>query len=231
MKFLFSIYNFVLCFTLFSSQLFSSETFIAMDFTTLQHEYVGQYIYEGDSNGDFKGDYAVVLSDGSRWKIHPKHNNELANWNIGDKVHVGVRTTSYWIKREHKFTLVNHDKNSELFVMLLETPWTVTESREPVPTTKTTGFWPFPDVYGDYEKGLVLSDKSKWMIKSCACPSRNNVFKQDTTAYVGYNVSQKETLDKNYTWGKVFIINGTGKDAIYEWVAQTGVHDGYIFFD
>lgn len=76
-------------------------------------------LFSGDRHGDFKGDPVIILSDGSRWKVHPKDEKIISRWNVDDEVKVSLRTDTYWFKREHKFQLINRTRNEKAKVMLV----------------------------------------------------------------------------------------------------------------
>src|ERR1700722_14637798 len=59
----------------------------------LSSSLISVYTFEGDSHGDFQGDLAVLLSDGSAWKVHPDDRDKISNWNIGDSMHISLRTS------------------------------------------------------------------------------------------------------------------------------------------
>lgn len=80
------------------------------------------YKFEGDKHGDFKGDFVTVLSDGSRWKIHPQDSYKYRKWSTGSPVHIAKRTSYYYFKREHKFELVNLTNNETVRAMLVQYP-------------------------------------------------------------------------------------------------------------
>lgn len=217
-------YFYLTClFMLCSVQLFSDRTYYPdFDYTPFTHEYVGHYTYEGDADGDFKGDLVVMLEDGSKWKIHPSHREQLADWAVGDKVHIDIRTSYYLLKREHKFLLFNHRKNSGLFVMLVETPYTISEAHKCVPTKRTeNGIFPY--VYSNYKQNLIFNDSSKWQI-NC---KNSTPFTKDTPVYIGYNESPEVALDPKKKWGSFFIITGVGKGAKWAWA----VRGNYFYYD
>lgn len=218
MRYFYLIYLLIVC---CSQNVYGTTYYSASDCTPFIHEYVGQYIYEGDSNGDFKGDFAVTLDDGSSWKIHPDHKELFIDWNIGDKVHIELRESSYYFKREHKFILFNHQKNQGLYVMLIDTPFIVDVAEEPMPTARFVN-WPY--TYTDYKQNLILSDGSRWEIDSYIY----NRFSNNTSVYVGYNPSNKDFLDPKYTWNSFFIIRGKGKEAKWEW-ASPGNYKYYFY--
>ncbi len=221
MRHFYLIYFLIIC---CSQHVFSGQIHSSLDFTPFIHEYRGHYTYEGDLNGDFKGDYAVILDDGSSWKVHSNDCEQLTSWNIGDKVHVEFELRDSWVFfKAHKFILFNHQKNQGLYVMLIDTPLVVDFSGVPNPTVRTKN-WPLPHIYGDYKQNLILSDHSTWEVDSYAKDTR---FSKNTPAYVGYNVSHEDYLDPKRTWGSFFIILGKGKGAKWEW-AQTGNYTHYF---
>lgn len=87
---------------------------------------VGADRFEGDRHNDFAGDSVAILSDGSRWKVHPKDTEKFSEWGWNEIVHARLRTSFYWFKREHKFELYNHSRREAVRVMLVEYPYTAT---------------------------------------------------------------------------------------------------------
>lgn len=205
-------YYLIYLIALFCSNCLLGEIYTSCDFTPYIHEYASSQIYEGDANENFKGDFTAILDDGSIWKIHPNHSEHLGRWEIGDKIHVELRTTLDSFEQEHKFILFNHQKDEGLYAMLIETPFVIDISGTPVSTTyPQSGFL---REYRDYKKTLVLSDGSKCKINSYANDIR---YSQKPPAYIGYNEVQKDFLDSKKKWGQFFIITGQGKDAQFEW--------------
>ncbi len=84
------------------------------------HSLDNTYVYPGDRHGQFEGDLVAYLSDGSYWKIHPKHRDIYMQWSGGDFVRIKVRTDFYWFKREHKFSLYNLNNGQSVNVMLVQ---------------------------------------------------------------------------------------------------------------
>lgn len=139
------------------------------------------YIFSGDDHGDFSGDLAVVLSDGSAWKIHPDSVKKFRRWGRGEIVHVDVRSSFYWFKREHKFKLYNHQRKESVKAMLvahIDPPLAIVDTY-----TYPTDIMLVPHYERDFngndyiayyqevpinfEKLLYLNDGSIWKIASC----------------------------------------------------------------
>lgn len=158
--------------------------------------------FRGDIHGEFVGDDVTILSDGSAWKVHPDSIATYRSWNLGDIVHIAVRTDWYWFKREHKFLLYNHNRAESIKVMLAQHKMiplkivstdTYYKSQRAVfiPQTVYT-----TDVHGNnvsethtqfshYEpsnprKVIALSDGSVWVIKD-----NLNEFQLGMNVYVG----------------------------------------------
>ncbi len=171
--------------------------FVSLSFSVLHasdlnflHRYVESCEFEGDEDLDFVGDLVVILEDTSRWKIHPNYVDQFALWQLGDTIHVGRRTDWYWFKREHKFLLVNHDRNESIPVMLVwvgDAPLNITSvSKSDAAPSLTT---------------LTLSDKSEWEMEN----TTSELFSEEAHIYLGYNCD----ADKNH----FFFIGGIEKNA------------------
>ena len=79
-------------------------------------------VFEGDRHNEFAGNFIAVLNDASRWKVHPMDEEKFRQWTIDDVVHIRLRTSKYWFKREHKFELYNHMKKESVRAMLINYP-------------------------------------------------------------------------------------------------------------
>jgi hypothetical protein len=82
----------------------------------------GMAIFDGDKYGDFKNDAVAILSDSSAWKVHPLDQGLFCHWNIEDAIHIRLRRSFYWFKREHKFELFNANRQEVVRVMLVQYP-------------------------------------------------------------------------------------------------------------
>lgn len=179
----------------------------------------GFYFFEGDNKGDFKGDLVAVLADGSAWKGHPSDTEVLSQWKIGDCIHVQVRTSFYWFKREHKFLLYNHDKNESVKVMLVnygDVFLEISDTSGVYPTnTEIVSFW-YYDMEGnqisdwhiepcDYRKLLLFNDGSK-----CLIGDNFQHFKPGMNVYFGFNENRNKS--------KLFLISGIGREAKWTWI-------------
>lgn len=183
---------------------------------TVMQKIIGIEVFDGDSKGEFKGDLVAVIQDGSAWKIHPTRQEKFQKWSLDDDIHVGVRTSHYWFKREHKFQLVNHTRNEVIKVMLVKYPDTalyVTRAETYVSHT-TTHTSVFVDSQGrshtsyynknHYAKRMILSDGSYWTIAD-----NLEQFLIGNTVYIGTH-NYKDS-------SKYFIINGINRNATYSW--------------
>ena len=162
----------------------------ASDIHTFLHRYVEACEFEGDEDLDFVGDPVAILEDASRWKIHPNFVEHFASWQLGDTIHIGRRTDWYWFKREHKFLLINHDRNESIPVMLVwvgDAPLNITTmNKSDAASTFIT---------------LTLSDDSVWEMEN----TTSALFSEQARIYIGYN----SDADKN----QFFFIGGIEKYA------------------
>jgi hypothetical protein len=198
------------------SPLVTSIQYPILNLDPFIHKLSGYATYEGDKQGDFKGDIVALLDDGSSWKVHPKHEAQFLSWTPGQNIHVGRRESHYFYKREHKFTLVNHDLGEEVFVMLVRTPHVVIHSGQSVPTVKavTANANGKETVrYLNYKKNITLSNGDLWEIESEAMDPE---FAFGAEAYVGYNRSHDAEDRVLY-----FIIGGKEREAIFR-TTRTG---------
>lgn len=193
---------------------------------------VGSYNFDGDRHGDFVGDYVAILQDGSEWKIHPDDQEKFAKWLMNDLVHTEVRTSFYWFKREHKFSLKNHNNGDSVRAMLIRHaayPLMIQSISEPFPTKtdveaiRQSVFWEdengnihedsiiigYQDVPSCYKREIILSDGSIWWIKPncdlCA-------FSMGQFVLVGYN-------DKS-SGQRPFLLTGTEREAKWDWATR-----------
>ena len=178
--------------------------------------------FRGDKLGEFKGDPVAVLGDGSAWKVHPTEKEKFSKWSIRDTVHIGVRTTFYFFKREHKFEMFNHTRNESVKVMLVQNPQyplkivmaeTFAKNTYQAVTTKDINGEPV-QTYKPvtmYEKKLVMQDGSLWLIKS---NEKNNgeAFGMGCTVYLGIN-------RENDSY-KTLLITGLEREAIWTWAKK-----------
>jgi hypothetical protein len=222
----------VLFFVLINVQAFALSNFIDV-YPPIQQTIVDSGLFMGDRHRDFIGDAVAFLSDGSEWKIHPKQRDIFATWNAGDPVHIAVRTSFYWFKREHKFSLCNGVTQESIPVMIVRhkatplkivatdlyhkstksiysyyTTHTVDENgnRKPVTLSRYEGEKPT-----DFRKVLVLSDGSCWVIKD-----NLNTFLLGMEVYVGAQGTPGEYYD-------FILISGTEREAIWTWARPQNV--------
>lgn len=178
------------------------------------------YVFEGDKDGAFIGDMVAVLNDNSHWKIHPDHTEIYGKWQPGEAVHVDLRTSKYYFKREHKFALVNHNRNETVFVMLIASPLEIDTAGNPVYTSSMTINGVFHGL--DYRINLIFNNGEQWEVDvdmsdlkwksgwiSWTREYQDKYFQAHTPVYVGYHEEEEKTY--------FFIINGTGKDARSRW--------------
>lgn len=189
-------------------------------FSPYIHQYMNCYSYEGDSQGNFKNDLVVQLDDSSSWKIHPDHCHLLANWLVGDQVHVEVRTTWYLYHRNHKFSLYNHRTNESLFVMLIDTPFVIKYAGDPQPTKRVdNGFF---YQYSNYKQNITLSNGTEWEVTSYERPYFNigcHLFHKESPAYIGYNWDQTNDYP-----GSFFVIEDKGVNSNWAWAREGNYH-------
>lgn len=191
--------------------------------TTLT-EIVAFHPFEGDRHGDFAGDLVVDLADGSSWKVHPTEQECLAAWQPGDAVHISLRTSWYWFRRQHKFFLNNLDRNECVKVMLVgygDSPLTVIASSD-VYQRDTGELIP---VYGTDSNGnqiiltwapkmesvmdITLSDGTSWVVFDHFVP-----FRKGATVYKGFNRSKSGV--------KYFLITCDQREAIWSYIEAAG---------
>lgn len=187
------------------------------NYIPIRQSLIGVGIFDGDQHGDFKNDIVAYLGDGSAWKVHPTESEIFSQWNINDVVHVGVRTSYYYFKREHKFELVNHSRNETVKAMLVqhsvEPPLTLVfaeiylENSTVIPYTSydhqgrpQTNY----TISNSYAKKITLSDGSIWVLRN----GYNEFFIGDRI-YVGVNASKSGF--------NFFLIKGSEREAIWTW--------------
>ncbi|MDR3624104.1 MAG: hypothetical protein P4L16_03065 [Chlamydiales bacterium] len=170
-------------------------------------------LFSGDKHGDFKNDIVVYLTDGSGWKTHPNDKDLLSTWKPGESIHISLRTSYYYFKREHKFLLYNHDRKESVKAMLID------YGPHPLSISSTSGVYftdtdtipiTFLDENGEiftiyelepiYKKDISLNDGS-----TCVIYKHFNAFIPDAQVYIGFN----ETPDE------FFIITGQEREAVW----------------
>lgn len=173
------------------------------------------YFCSGDDYGDFVNDYVAVLSDGSAWKVHPGDTEMYGQWANGDIVHVQVRTSFFWFKREHKFELQNFTRNQSVRVMLMQYPtyplsiltvqyvemggsFVDRNTTNAFGETFTERVW-IPKLAAD----LYLSDGTVWRLQG------ENIHFQAGN-YVYFSIHRE--IDK--TWN--FLISGKQREAVWQ---------------
>lgn len=175
--------------------------------------------FDGDTYGDFAGDYVITLSDGSAWKVHPKDREKFELWRLDDTIQVNARNTFYWFKREHKFELHNLTCDDKARVMLLgypEEPLVIVDSEVFVMRWMTVGntyqiaqgiYYTHYDNVPVYGKRLFLNDGSVWEISK----GFSNFMVGDSV-YIGSN----DPKDPEYS----FLISGRERAAVWIWTRK-----------
>ncbi len=152
----------------------------ALDFNPPVYTIEDTFFFEGDSHGEFKGDYVAILSDGSCWKVHPGDRYKFSLWNSHDVIRVRKRNTFYWYKREHKFELYNYCNDETVRVMLVKYPFypiqiLATDIYKAETALRTFTWvdsqgWTHYEYYTEdvFHKILYLSNGSAWVIEKKA---------------------------------------------------------------
>jgi hypothetical protein len=178
--------------------------------------------FAGDRYNEFVGDSTLMLNDSSIWKVHPQDTVKVAAWGVNEIVHPRVRQSYYWIKREHKFELYNHNRNETVRVMLVRYPFNAL-SVVSIVDLELRGELKFEnakDEYGNviydssgkpvlisywetiYAKCAVLSDGTVWMINT-----NKSSFQPGKYVYVSAN----NTID-SFSY---ILIAGSERDAVW----------------
>ncbi len=125
------------------------------------------FFFEGDSFGEFKGDYVAILSDGSGWKVHPDDRYKFSLWSHHDEIQIRERSSFYWFERKHHFELYNRFNDQTVRVMFVKyPPYPIQILATDICLAKT--FWEgedfdiYPVYY--YDKILYLSNGSVWVV-------------------------------------------------------------------
>lgn len=174
------------------------------------------YPFQGDKHGDFRGDIVIYLADGSAWKGHPNDQKRLSRWEPGDFVHISLRTSSYWFKREHKFLLNNHSRKETVKVMLVDhgpQPLMICSISEIYYTeVELIPVWGWNDndeytiLYYDeepiYKQNITLSDGSGWIIHK-----NFSKFLRGAGAYIGFDEFKNQ----------FFLIVGQEREAVWSY--------------
>lgn len=201
-------------FSLFFSLLFGTANGNTYD-TTIQY-LNNSYLFDGDRHGRFSGDFVCVLNDGSGWKVHPKDTEKYRLWSPGDILHVQVRTSFYFFKREHKFELQNYSRNEIVRVMLVQYP-SEPLSINAIQNVQVDGYYgtkSTKDINGNtqtikewvpiFQKEIYLNDGTVWRLEK---QKDANAF--DQGKYVYFSV-QKESSGFWY-----YFIAETEREAVW----------------
>ena len=207
---------------IFLSLLFSTQLFGSLNFEQIYPQAVQTIshseIFSGDRHGDFEGDFLVILSDQSKWKIHPEDRETYANWEPSERVHVKLRKSFYWFNREHKFFLYNIDRDESVRAMIID------HKKEPAPIRVTASEifykkkWVLQPSIGTLgihanfvrkivpsRKILQLSDGSRWEVRD-----KFNLFQFGDQVFIGVQGQPDKTND-------FILIIGTEREAEHTW--------------
>ncbi len=179
----------------------------------------GFTLFEGDAHGDFKGDFVAHLYDGSAWKIHPKDRKKVEKWSVDERVHIEVRTSRYWKKREHKFFIYNDDRNEPLRTMLVDygcdaaevidasTVYIYGSRSEPVYGIDRNGNYDI--IYWErvYDEAMDVTLDSGFV---CAVTKHFRSYDPGHRIYLGCNRAEKRDV--------YFLISGIEREAVYSWL-------------
>ncbi len=136
-----------------------------LDFSSTRSSLKAISVFEGDQYGDFKNDLVAFLNDGSAWKVHPKDLEKFSFWALDDFIHIQVRTSFYWFKREHKFELVNDSRKESVRAMLVQYPVNalVVEENEKYLASYRMKFYTTRDAHGNlqYHYSPIYTYKTK----------------------------------------------------------------------
>lgn len=200
-KSFFCLLTFLLCFT--ASPSLKAQLNFEQIYPASVQRLQSSYPFQGDRHGDFEGDHAAVLTDGSAWKVHPDSRKEFERWRADEKVIIKARTSWYLVKREHKFLLYNCERKKSAKVMLVQ------HKQEPINLTIiSTHSYPkshrlIPQIHTiwqrdadghskpaqiytyelapcNFRKVLHLSDGSVWVIKE-----KFSQFNEGAEVYIG----------------------------------------------
>jgi len=173
----------------------------------------GSYIFKGDRHNDFSGDPVCVLSDGSAWKIHPEDVEMYNLWSPDDGIHVQVRTSFFWFKREHKFELQNSSRDESVRVMLVQypsDPLTINDVKNiKKPRLLTTSYKIDGEVYESsrwvrvWKTLIYLSDGTTWIIDG----GNRTHFKTGDFVYLGQHTQSPQL--------SYFFIVGDEREAVW----------------
>lgn len=173
------------------------------------HYVIANEIFAGDKHGDYRGDIVAILDDGSKWKIHPTRKKKFLAWDQSDIIHVGLKTSYYFLTRDHHFYLINQTKNEKIKVMMVGMPQealrimttdTYVDGHKFGPQTYTNPLGRTHVVYTVqkvYAVNVRLSDGSVWKVKD-----NIHVFLEGYSVYMG--------TDMKKNTGAYFLISGNG---------------------
>lgn len=183
--------------------------YLTADLTPYKHKLTGCYPFEGDRKGEFKGNPVAILDDASQWKVHPTQVEQFLKWQNGEIVHVEVRTSWYWFKREHQFTLCNEDRKENVYVMMINSASLASDASTPEYTTSRITNLGYIH-YEDYRRNLLIKRGDTWYKYEIESSRNDSHFKNNSLAYIGYNIDKEGYI-------AFFIINGNEREAIWRW--------------
>jgi len=202
-------------FSLFFASLFGTMNGEPVNPVDTTIEYLNTtYLFNGDRHEEFVGDFVCVLNNGSAWKVHPKDTEKYRNWNVNDILHVQIRTSFFWFKREHKFTLQNYSRNESVRVMLINYP-SSSLSINAIQNVQIDGYYrntTIKDEYGNthtekkwvpiFQKEIYLNDGTVWRLEN-----DNSAFDQGKYVYFGVH------RESSGFW--YYFIAGTEREAVW----------------
>lgn len=164
-----------------------------------------------------KKDFIVDFEDNSSWKIHPDDIAKVSDWQVGDEVHVRIRNSFYWFKRDHKFSIYNHTRDEAAKAMIQfhrDIPREIIEASDifctkgkevPLYRLNSKGelvIYGYLALETAHRKILMMDDGSQWELKD-----HLDDFNEGTTIYVGFHDNNDLKLP--------FLISGKGKSAVW----------------
>lgn len=184
--------------------------------------------YKGDKEEEFRGDLVAVLSNGSKWKVHPLCESEFRTWRTEDTVRPVLRSDWYWFKREHKFALYNMRNGRSVNVMLVKrtkNPVYIVDTKtyakdiRPKYTTQVEYTANGTPIYNRTYEGDHLTN---WRKKITLSNGLSFVIKDNFSEFnSGSKVYVTSQGEQRFGYYDFVLIRGFERDAVWTWARIT----------
>ncbi len=127
-----------------------------------KHYIKDHYVYQGDREGHYYGDRALVLDDGSHWKVYYEDAPIATRWEKTHPIRIEQRTDWLCYKPNHLFNLYNAAFDETVRVMFVQ------NTKQPIKISKAHG------------RNFTLSDGTRWAF----CAGNERFLEAGTRVYL-----------------------------------------------